>query len=223
MMSESEQAKTEWLPLSKAAARLSVHPTTLRRWADQGEIPVMLTPGGHRRFAVADLVQFARERRTLKNAQDLGQIWADKAIAETRRELIVHQDDAWLANYDDDARQRHRSLGQKLMGLTLRYLSAENGEQTPESVALLQQAREIGYEYASIALKTSTPLSDALRASMFFRDTLVETALHLPENVHVRSDVNVRLLRRINSLLNTVHLAIAEVYDDNYADSVSRS
>ncbi|MFW6096525.1 MAG: hypothetical protein ACOC9Z_00525, partial [Chloroflexota bacterium] len=152
-----------------------------------------------------------------------GQIWADKAIAETRRELIVHQDDTWLANYDDDARRRHRLLGQKLMGLTLRYLSAENGEQTPESVSLLQQAREIGYEYASIALRTSMPLSDALRASMFFRDTLVETALHLPENVHVRNDANLRLLRRINTLLNTVHLAIAEVYDDNYADSVSRS
>lgn len=222
-MIEPQKPERKWLPLSKAAARLGVHPTTLRRWADQGEIPVMLTPGGHRRFAVTDLAQFAQEHRTLQHERDLGQIWADKAIAETRRELIVHQDDNWLAGFDHDARVRHRALGQRLMGLTLRYLSAENGEQTPETAALLRQAREIGREYATIALQSSMPLAYALRAAMFFRDTLVETALHLPENVHIRNDANLRLLRRINKLLNTVHLAIAEVYDDNFADSVSRS
>lgn len=222
-MTEHHNTKTKWLPLSKAAARLDVHPTTLRRWADQGEIPVMLTPGGHRRFAVADIVQFAQERRSLQNEQELEQIWADKAIAETRRELIVHRDDNWLASFDEEARLRHRSLGQQLMGLTLRYLAAENDNEQPESAALLQQATEIGHEYANIALQTAMPLSDALRAAMFFRDTLVETALHLPENLHVRNDANLRLLRRINTLLNTVHLAIAEVYDANYADSVSRT
>lgn len=218
---KSDEQQTEWLALSKAAERLNVHPTTLRRWANQGEIPVMLTPGGHRRFALLDLVQFARERRSLKPVQDLGQLWADKAITETRRELSrrrgIHQDDNWLANFDDESRQRHRLLGQQLMGLTLRYLAEENGD------GLLQQAREIGHEYATIALQSSMPLAEALRAAMFFRDTLVETALHLPENVHVRTDANLRLLRRINTLLNTVHLAIAEVYDANYADSVSRS
>ena len=39
-----------WLTLSEAAEQLGVHPTTLRRWADNGDIPVSVTPGGHRRF-----------------------------------------------------------------------------------------------------------------------------------------------------------------------------
>ena len=38
-----------WLSLKAASKKLNVHPTTLRRWADNGDIPVMLTPGGHRR------------------------------------------------------------------------------------------------------------------------------------------------------------------------------
>jgi hypothetical protein len=42
---------------------------------------------------------------------------------------------------------------------------------------------------------------------------MIETALQLPENVRIRPEANVRLVRRINTLLNTVHLAIAEVYD----------
>lgn len=48
---------------------------------------------------------------------------------------------------------------------------------------------------------------------MFFRDSLIETALQLPETANIRPEANVRLLRRVNALLNAVHLAVADVYD----------
>lgn len=213
---ESSQSAEEWLPLSRAASYLNVHPTTLRRWADNGDIPIMITPGGHRRFAASDLRQFASQRHGVQRVQNLGQVWADEALSQTRRELVVHRDDSWLAVFDDDARRRHRSLGQQLMGLTLRYLSDDRDD------SLLLEAREIGKQYGAIALESAISLSSALQASIFFRDTLVETALHLPENLHVRPGASLRLLRRINNLLNTVHLAIAEVYDAAFADSLPR-
>jgi len=50
---------------------------------------------------------------------------------------------------------------------------------------------------------------------LFFRDTLVEVAIHLPEVAHVRPEANTRLLRRINTLLNVVQLAMADVYDQD--------
>ncbi|HZD10095.1 MAG TPA: helix-turn-helix domain-containing protein [Candidatus Binatia bacterium] len=214
MDSEAVDSTHEWLPLGRAAERLNVHPTTLRRWADDGEIPVMLTPGGHRRFSSTDLAQFAQQRKGLRRVSDLERVWADEALSQTRRELVVHQDDNWLAGFDDDSRLRHRNLGQQLMGLTLRYLSEEDGE------GLLGQAQEIGRQYAALSMESAMPLAEALRAAMFFRDTLVETALNLPDDIHVRPEASLRLLRRINRLLNTVHLAIAEVYDATYADSV---
>ena len=65
---EGDSEVENWLPLGQAANRLGVHPTTLRRWADKGDIPFFLTPGGHRRFAVSDLDAFAemhRRRRSL--------------------------------------------------------------------------------------------------------------------------------------------------------------
>jgi excisionase family DNA binding protein len=221
-MSEHSAAGTEeWLPLSRAAAQLNVHPTTLRRWADNGEIPVMLTPGGHRRFASSDLAQFAEARHGLRHVNGLAQIWADEALTQARQEIVVHGDEQWLSQFDDEARARHRTLGQRLMGLTLRYLSEEGDEE------LLQEARQIGKEYAQVALEERMPLTVAIRAAMFFRDTLVETALHLPENTHIRPEASLRLLRRINVLLNAVHLAIAEEYaeeyDANYANSLPRS
>ena len=208
----------EWLSLGQAAARLNVHGSTLRRWADNGEIPVMLTPGGHRRFAASEIASFARQRHGLRHAGNIEKVWADEALSQARHELDVHRDEQWLAHFDEQARARHRTLGRQLMGLTLRYLSAEE-----EEALLLQQAHQIGEEYAHIALEKSLPLTEALSASIFFRDTLVETTLHLPENRHVPAETSLRLVRRINTLLNTVHLASAEVYDAPDSDRLSRA
>src|SRR2546430_9374328 len=44
-----------WLSLDEAAKRLSVHPATLREWADKGQIRTFRTPGGHRRFSEVDV------------------------------------------------------------------------------------------------------------------------------------------------------------------------
>ncbi len=206
-----------WLPLSKAAERLNVHPSTLRRWADRGELPVLLTPGGHRRFAVSELEKFAAEH-TVEQGVGIEALWADEALSQARQEIVVHREESWLAGYDEEARQRHRQLGRRLMGLTMRFLAGE-----ADTEQLLGEARQIGHEYGRMALALAHPLGDALHAALFFRDTLVETALHLPENAHVRPEASSRLLRRINMLLNTVHLAIAEVYDASRPDRLPRA
>ena len=52
----------QWLTLKEASEFLGVHFTTLRKWADEGEIRVFRTPGGHRRFSLADLRRFLEER-----------------------------------------------------------------------------------------------------------------------------------------------------------------
>jgi len=43
------------LSLKEAAHLLNVHPSTLRRWADQGDILAVVTPGGHRRFSQQEI------------------------------------------------------------------------------------------------------------------------------------------------------------------------
>jgi len=215
-MLDSLPETERWLTLSQAAQELGVHITTLRRWADNGDIPVMLTPGGHRRFAAADVARFSQERRRLQS-RDFESTFADQALTQTRQEIVVQQDQAWISTFDDAARTRYRVLGRQLLGLTLQYLSDENGGE------ILAEAANIGRQYGEIGLQSSLPLTEALEASMFFRDMLMETALQLPENTRIRPDANVRLLRRVNKLLNTVQLAIAEVYDAGASDSLSRA
>lgn len=206
-----------WLPLGKAAKRLNVHPSTLRRWGDNGDVPMLLTPGGHRRFSASDLERFAQEH-LVRHAAPIEEMWAGEALTQARQEIVVHRHEQWLAAYDERTRQRHRELGRQLMGLTIRYLAGDEG---PEHC--LEEARQIGREYGHIAQALGHPLSTALRASIFFRDTLVETAVHLPESAHVRPAASRHLMRRINALLNTVHLAIVEVYDADDAAGLSRS
>lgn len=50
------------LTSSEAADLLSVHPSTVKRWCNDGELPSDKTSGGHRRFHLEDVVTFARER-----------------------------------------------------------------------------------------------------------------------------------------------------------------
>jgi excisionase family DNA binding protein len=208
MMADLSQSGEKWLTLREAAAALNVHPTTLRRWADNGDLPCLLTPGGHRRFAAGEVSHFADSRHALRPAAALDKVWASEAVSHVRQEVVSHRDDPWLSRLDDAARREMRQLSRQLMALTLRYLSDED-----EGPALLAEAANVGRQYGRFGLEQALPLVDVLQAAIFFRDMLVETALQLPGQVRVMAGSNLRLLRRINTLLNEVHLAIAEVYD----------
>ncbi|MCS6774312.1 MAG: helix-turn-helix domain-containing protein, partial [Thermoflexales bacterium] len=137
--SEGEQ----WLTLQQAAAWLGVHPVTLRRWADNGQIACRLTAGRHRRFALSELERFAQAH--LKAARDpsLPVIWAEAALQRARLRMSEAQPEAqWMVALDAERREQHRQIGQRLVGLTLQYLSAEDGEH------LLDEARKLGEDYA---------------------------------------------------------------------------
>lgn len=197
-----------WLTLKQASKQLNVHPTTLRRWADEGKLPFMRTPGGHRRFAVTDIASFTQNHTKMPSTQSVEAEWAEKAITQTRQGIVKQRNQQWLTHLDQELRLKHRALGQRLMGLTLQFVSSQDDNHN-----LLGEAHEVGLAYGHIALAAQLPLTDALRAAMFFRDTLVEVALQLPDTAQVTSSANVRLMQRINQLLNVVHIAIAESYE----------
>lgn len=202
-----DRASETWLSLKKAAAHLNVHAATLRRWADDGEMPHMLTPGGHRRFALSDLEQFANTRRVTQRTLALPQAWATQAMTRARADMPEQADAHWLAQLSEPMRERHRMLGRRLMGLTLQYVSSSDGAH------LLEEARAVGKDYAELSKATGMPLTDALQAALFFRDKLLEATLDLSEAVPVRPSDSSKLVKRINALLNVVQLAIAETYE----------
>jgi excisionase family DNA binding protein len=53
----------QWFTLGQAASYLGVADSTVRKWAVDGRLPAFSTPGGHRRFRLADLEAFLEELR----------------------------------------------------------------------------------------------------------------------------------------------------------------
>lgn len=50
------------LTTSDAASLLQVHPSTVKRWCNGGDLRSDLTQGGHRRIAIADATSFAEKK-----------------------------------------------------------------------------------------------------------------------------------------------------------------
>ena len=198
---------TQWLTLTEAAEALRVHPTTLRRWADSGQVPVFLTPGGHRRFAASDVRHIAARRHAVRKVGPVERIWADQALAMARKQLSAQEGERWLKQHDGGARDKNRQMGQQLMGLILEYLTAEDDD-GPQ----LEQARKTGAMYGEMSRAMGLPLTDALRAAMFFRDTLTTSAIQLPDNVRIPTGSQVQLVTRINRIINEVQLGVADAY-----------
>lgn len=46
----------------QVAQRFAVDPKTVTRWAMQGKLPIVKTPGGHRRYRKSVIEELARER-----------------------------------------------------------------------------------------------------------------------------------------------------------------
>ncbi|MCJ7511708.1 MAG: helix-turn-helix domain-containing protein [Anaerolineales bacterium] len=201
-------SEQDWLSLREASRRLGIHPTTLRRWADSGEIPVLLTPGHHRRFSIEDIQRFAEHRRQVKVITGLEQMWSDQALAQTRIRLDESRQNQWLAAFDQGEREHKRELGRRMLQVLLKYLSLSEGGED-----LLEEARLIGREHAENTLGLRLPLAKAMEVLFFFRDTMLEAALRLPEAAHVRPEANADMVRRINKVLNEVQLSLADTYD----------
>ena len=63
------EANQKFLNVSEAADVLGVSAASLRKWSDQGLVPVFRTPGGQRRYSPTDLEQFLESMRQPASSQ----------------------------------------------------------------------------------------------------------------------------------------------------------
>jgi excisionase family DNA binding protein len=80
-MNKPQQRKTHLTP-NEVAQLLLVNPVTVRQWAARGLLRSTATPGGHRRFLLSDVEEFARSRGS-----------APRATATGRPERVLIVDD----------------------------------------------------------------------------------------------------------------------------------
>lgn len=208
----------KWLTLSQAAQVLGVHPTTLRRWADSGSIPVKVTPGGHRRFLQSDLTAYLQASNADAASSSLqpaapsqevtGRVWADFALVETRERLVRQPKPSWLEAFQDSDRDEKRELGRRLMALLMQHISTPDNRHD-----LLIEAKSIAVRYAQNCVRAGLTAAEGLQATTFFRDTMTEVALQMPQVAEFDQDAQLRLLRKLNELFNVVQVTLVDYYD----------
>jgi excisionase family DNA binding protein len=208
------ERRPEWLALEQASRRLGVHPSTLRRWADQGAIDFFLTPGGHRRFLAEAIESFAREHQYNRLPANRNDVLVDTAIARARQGLPSQ---SWWLAYDEQDREASRCLGRRLLGLILQFVA-----RAEESNDLLVEAYSIGQEHARRGLTLGRPLNSLLQTIDFFRATLLEVAiLHFLALSRAEPKEQTRLLHRIERIVGEVQSGVVELYTNGGPTCVS--
>ena len=68
----NRQSQSQLSPKSLASA-IGVSESSMKRWIDQGQLPVHITSGGHRRISFSDAIKFIRaHKRTIVDPSALG-------------------------------------------------------------------------------------------------------------------------------------------------------
>ncbi len=211
--------RSSFLNVSAAADRLGVHVGTVRRWTDDGILPDVRTPGGHRRIPAEAVERLRRERSSAgtesvpdavapHDAAPGEQAWADHAVVHARHEVRSHADAGWNRAFSGPDRAQRRETGRQLVGLLLRHVSGQG-----DGEARGAEVRRLSWGYALDMKDRGLPLTEALRATLFFRDVLTESTAYYPRFEEQPAADQIALLRRVNEFMNEVQLTIARAYE----------
>lgn len=195
--------ETRWVKLARACEILGVNESTVRRWADAGQIRCFRTPGGHRRFAEGDLQAMTeglhRPDRELQSA----------AVTRIHRQLHSGKPEApWYRDLEADEREMLRPLGRRLVEIVDDYI-ARRGRRGD----LEEEIAEIGAEYGRQLRKRKMPLRQAMQAFTFFRRSLDETAKQLAERKQLSREQAARAREEIAGLADRVLLGVTTAYE----------
>ena len=200
----------DWLSLADASERLGVHPSTLRRWADGGEIPHFRTPGGHRRFRESDLAAWMRGAQSLALV-GLPDALVQSAVGFTRQEMarkdVSHE--MWYTAFGrEQDRQQMRDTGRKLFGLAIQYMG-----RTRDHEPTLQEGRRIGEFYGRQCAEFEVSLVDTVRALFFFRESLMRAARPGQASPGHYDAEDVRIHRQLRHFMDEVMYACLASYE----------
>ncbi len=199
---------SEWLSLRQAAELLGVHPATVRNWADEGKIAARRTPGGHRRFRKADLLQYTVNHEELQPTEV--QVIIQSALGHTRMQVGSGNLSAvaWYERMSEATRDALRQQGRRVLEALRHYLA--NGAPDEDLAAAIN----LGKEYAKLLSDDELTLPQAVRGFFYFSDFVVNSVLTWSELAPPRNSADWgNALRQVNTFTNTMLLSIIEYYE----------
>jgi excisionase family DNA binding protein len=195
----------KWLSLSDAAKILGVHPSTVRLWSDKGVLPVHKTQGGHRRYKHDEISLWAQ------SSQKPREIAPERMMQEVSKNVRMQiseghlQAEPWYQKLDEDARIQYRMSGRSLFHGLMTYVATNGADAASEAYA-------IGYEYASRAHRYSLNYVDAVRAFLFFRNTLINSVIKVYQEANVPSGQTAETFGRMYAFTDEILVSLLQTF-----------
>lgn len=200
-----EDTADVWISLQEASGRLGIATSTLRRWGDEGRVPMRRTLGGHRRFQAVAVEQLRQAPQTLVPA-------SEPPWGVDEGEMAQQQWHTRLTSGSGSS-ERMRGLGQRLLGLLMQYINRRT-----EDTRFLAEARSVGGAYGAGARDTGISLHDTVQAFLFFRGSFSRLALPLPGIAQPTDLAEAAALHgRIDRFMDAVLLGLIEGYETGVA------
>ncbi|MCX6002898.1 MAG: helix-turn-helix domain-containing protein [Chloroflexi bacterium] len=164
----------DFVGISEACQILRVSETALRQWTDEGKIKAFVTPGGHRRYLVADLHKFMSSHQKSVGIRDLVVELEDAVnpLREIARTSLSAK--AWYNKLDTDSQQHLANLGRNMLQVIIKY--ATEPSRREETMVM---ARDVGHGFGQTLAKLGLPLIDSVEAFILHRDPIMNAATHL--------------------------------------------
>ncbi|MDI3341247.1 MAG: helix-turn-helix domain-containing protein [Sphaerobacter sp.] len=198
-----------WLSIEAACRLLGVDQSTLRRWSDQGKIPVFRTPGGHRRYNEEDLRAFLRGEmrpRRRMTRQALTDLSFSGYEADYLRQARSRP---WYGAYDSAQVAELRHLGRRLVELAVRAIAGRG-----ERAQLLDEGRQIGRRYGTLSAAAGLTPPDAVEAFLFFRAPVIQAVGRFIDEENIPAKRAVRVFAEITDFLDQVLIATVAAHAD---------
>lgn len=204
----TEAVTSSWLDLSEAADVLGVHFTTLRRWADAGQVPCIRTPGGRRRFQRAELAAFLAGLRTSDLADNKTQ---EKLGLPTPVSQLTHNGlsrEPWYPRLDDAQRAAMRVEGQGLMAVLMQFATRTNGGDV-----FLEEGRRVASRYGVACQRAGLTLGETIHTFINVRRGIMDSVYQAGALAGAPDADTWRLYDRMNTFLDNMLLAMLESFD----------
>ncbi|HEY90919.1 MAG TPA: helix-turn-helix domain-containing protein [Dehalococcoidia bacterium] len=160
--------------ISEASQILGVSEAALRQWTDEGKIRAFITPGGHRRYAKAELKRFMGSHHRVLGIKDLVIELENTTnllgeVARTSPSTTV-----WYNKLSRDSQEDLARLGRSLLNLIVRYVTEPAKRE--ETIKL---ARDVGRGFGETLAKSGLPLINSVEAFILNRYPIMNAATHL--------------------------------------------
>lgn len=168
-------SRVDRLAIGPASRLLGVDRATLRRWADDGRVAVVVTVGGHRRFERREIERLAsvragHDRWSMMRPGET----SDRVTRAYRRSYRARPGPGRLADISPTDRDGFRADGRRLVEALVEYLSEADAPRAPRRRASERAAELATDDLAGRLARTGVDLETAVGAFVAARRPFFE-------------------------------------------------